>query len=234
MTASVRKLLRQVWPVALFAVAMAYFESAVVVYLREIWGISDSLFPALPMFEAGGEQLLKIEVGRELATLVMFVALGFAVARTRVQWWAVILIAFGVWDIFYYVWLEVCIGWPASLGEWDVLFLVPGQMTGPVYAPVSVSALMILGGVLFLHCENQGRRVRFNGRFWSLLAGAFVLILISFYTNGFPTTGEKTEADLTYWWPLLVVGDGLGIAAMLTAVRKGPALAEAQSPQSSS
>jgi len=207
--------------VVVFAVAMAYLESAVVVYLREIWGIGDSLFPVLPMFEAD-EWLIRVEVGREFATLVMLITLACAVARTRVQWWAAILIAFGIWDIFYYVWLEVCIGWPASLGEWDVLFLVPGQMTGPVYAPVSVSALMIVAGMLFLHCENQGRHVRFNGRFWALLVGAFVLILISFYTNGFPTTGEKAEADLTYWWPLLVVGDGLGIAAMLTATRKEP------------
>ena len=231
MTASVRKLVRQVWPVVLFAVAMAYLESAVVVYLREIWGIGDSLFPVLPIFEAD-EWLLNVEVGREFATLVMLVALAYAVARTRVQWWAAILIAFGVWDIFYYVWLEVCIGWPASLGQWDVLFLVPGQMTGPVYAPVSVSVLIIIAGVLFLHCENQGRRVQFEGRFWALLVAAFVLILISFYTNGFPTTGEKTEADLTYWWPLLVGGDGLGIAAMLTATRQLLPLAETQSPQS--
>jgi hypothetical protein len=95
-------------------------------------------------------------------------------------------------------------------------------MTGPVYAPVSVSVLMIAAGVLFLRCENAGGRVRFDGRFWALLVGGFVLILISFFTNGFPTTGEKTDADLTYWWPLLVAGDGLGLAAMLTATRKKP------------
>jgi hypothetical protein len=219
MKPSVRKLVRQVWPVVLFAVAMAYLESAIVVYLREIWQIGDSLFPVLPMFDPETQRLLVVEVGREFATLVMFVALAYAVARTRVQWWAAILIAFGVWDIFYYVWLEVLLGWPASLAAWDVLFLVPGQMTGPVYAPVSVSALMVLAGVLFLHCENEGGRVRFSGTFWALLVGGFVLILVSFFTNGFPSTGDKTEADLTYWWPLLVVGDALGLAAMLSATR---------------
>ena len=219
MEPSVRKLLRQVWPVALFAVAMAYLESAVVVYLRDIWEIGKSLFPVLPIFAEQTHRVLAVEVGREAATLVMFVALAFAVARTRVQWWAVLLIAFGVWDIFYYVWLKVLIGWPASLATWDVLFLVPGQMTGPVYAPVSVACLMVVAGVLFLHCENEERRVRFGRLFWGLLVGGFVLILISFYTNGYPSTGEKIEADLAYWWPLLVVGDGLGIAAMLCAVR---------------
>ncbi len=221
MKPSVQKLIRQVWPVALFAVAMAYLESAVVVYLRAVWEIGDSLFPPLwtGALSAETRQLLRIEVGRELATMVMFLGLAFAVARTRAQWWAAVLIAFGVWDIFYYVWLKVFIAWPASLGTWDVLFLIPGQMTGPVYAPVSVAVLMTTAGVLFLHCENEGHRVRFGLWFWVLLLGGFTLIFVSFFTNGFPTTGMKTEADLTYWWPLLVVGDGCGVAALLYAVR---------------
>ena len=101
-----------------------------------------------------------------------------------------------------------------------MLFLIPGQMTGPVYAPVSVSVLMVLAGVLFLYCENTGRRVHFSGTFWALLAAGFVLIFISFFTNGFSTTGDKTEAELTYWWPLLVAGDACGLGAILVAVRE--------------
>ena len=220
MTSATRKVVRQVWPVALFAVGMAYLESAIVVYLREIWEIGDTLFPVMPMFAPETQRLMLVEVGREAATLVMFVALAFAIARTRAQWWAVVIIAFGVWDIFYYVWLEVLLGWPASLGTWDVLFLLPVQMTGPVYAPVSVAFLMVVAGVLFLHCENLGRRVRFDVRFWALFVAGFVLVLISFYTNGVPSTGDKTEADLVYWWPLLILGDGLGVAAMLSATRE--------------
>jgi hypothetical protein len=213
------KLVRQIWPVVLFAAAMAYLESAVVVYLRQIWGMNDSIFPALRIFNPQDARLLTIEIGREAATMAMLLAVAFAAGRTRVQWWAVLVISFGVWDIFYYVWLKVFIAWPASLGTWDVLFLIPGQMTGPVYAPVSVSALMVLAGVLFLRCENAGRRVHFSGLFWALLAAGFVLIFASFFTNGFPTTGDKTEADLTYWWPLLVLGDGCGLGAILAAVR---------------
>jgi hypothetical protein len=194
----------------------------VVVYQRELWEIGESLFPP-HWTETHTEQtlrLLRIEVGRELATMVMFLGLAFAVARTRAQWWAAVLIAFGAWDIFYYVWLKVLIAWPGSLGTWDVLFLIPGQMTGPVYAPLSVAVLMTAAGVLFLHCENEGHRVRFGLWFWVLFLSGLALVFVSFFTNGFPTTGMKTEAELTYWCPLLVLGDGCGVAAMLWAVRE--------------
>jgi hypothetical protein len=249
MGGAIHKLVRQMWAVALFAVAMAFFESAVVVYLRAVWQIGDSLFPVKPFLEErANDPLLRVEAAREAATLVLFLALAWAVARAhavrgggaaprkRVVWWAVVLLAFGVWDIFYYVWLVVCLGWPASLATWDVLFLLPVQMTGPVYAPVSVSVLMIAGALLFLHCENTGRRVRLDAWVWVLFAAAFAAILASFYTNGVPSTGGKGEADLVYWWPLLILGDGLGLVAMLRAARelfakptRGPDLYESRS-----
>ena len=231
MSGAVGKLVRQVWAVALLATAMAFLESAVVVYLREIWQIGDSLFPFdQALFEAT-KHIFVIEVGREAATLVILLTLAWAVARTRAQWWAVLLVAFGTWDIFYYVWLVACLGWPASLGTWDVLFLLPVQMTGPVYAPLSVSVLMIAGALLFLHCENTGRRVRFDVWVWALFAAGLAAILVSFYTNGVPSTGDKTEAELVYWWPLLVLGSGLGLVALLRATRELWSRAETQSSQ---
>ena len=35
------------------------------------------------------------------------------------------VVAFGVWDIFYYVFLKMMCGWPHSLFDWDILFLLP-------------------------------------------------------------------------------------------------------------
>ena len=43
--------------------------------------------------------------------------------------------AFGLWDICYYVWLWVILRWPASLLDFDVLFLIPLPWIGPVLAP---------------------------------------------------------------------------------------------------
>lgn len=63
---------KNLWWVGLFAVAMAYLESAVVVYLRRIYGISD-LILSVPSFDP---QIGAVELGRELATLIMLLAVG--------------------------------------------------------------------------------------------------------------------------------------------------------------
>ena len=57
-------------------------------------------------------------------------------------------IAFGVWDIFYYVFLKMMCGWPHSLVDWDILFLIPLPWWGPVLAPVLIASLMIAWGTL--------------------------------------------------------------------------------------
>ena len=41
------------------------------------------------------------------------------------QWAAAFLIAFGMWDITFYLFLRLLIHWPASVLTWDLLFLIP-------------------------------------------------------------------------------------------------------------
>jgi len=57
-------------------------------------------------------------------------------------------ITFGLWDIFYYIWLRVFIGWPQSILEPDLLFLIPLPWWGPVLSPVLIALLMVIGGIL--------------------------------------------------------------------------------------
>lgn len=75
-----------------YAVAMAYLESAVVVYLQlALGGSVGAIFPLRPAIETG--DLVAIEVGRETATLVMIAAVGMLAGRTRVErlaWGAVV------------------------------------------------------------------------------------------------------------------------------------------------
>jgi len=137
---------RRTWLiVVLFGVAMAWMESATVAYLRLL---VDRVNPyqtrPLPLHP----ELASTEVIRELATMLMLLAVGWLAGRdwrTRLSY---SLIAFGVWDIFYYVFLAVIVGWPRSVLDWDVLFLIPLPWWGPVIAPAIIAALMIIGGTM--------------------------------------------------------------------------------------
>ncbi|MFZ2644042.1 MAG: hypothetical protein WA117_23830 [Verrucomicrobiia bacterium] len=133
------------WVVVLFAVAMAWVESAAVLYLRTLIGRIDPYQPnPLPSF--GGFAMA--EAIREVATMIMLAGAGWLAGRGWRARFGYFVIAFGVWDIFYYVFLRPLTGWPKGLLDWDVLFLIPLPWWGPVVAPCLVAGLMILFGTL--------------------------------------------------------------------------------------
>ena len=169
---------KAVWPrlavVAVFALAMAYLESATVVYLRALFHISGdlvtftptrgSIWFSLPYFTLlRPAALVKVlptaniayaEVGREAATIVMLLAIGWLSGRNLKTRSAYFFFAFGVWDIGYYLFLRLLIGWPASFKALDVLFLIPGPWLAPVFLPVLISAAMILVSMLVIRREG--------------------------------------------------------------------------------
>ena len=108
--------------VVAFAIGMAWVEAATVYYLRVM---VDRVNPyqANPLPMAG--ILGQVELVREAATLVMLFVLGTLAGRTWSARLGYSAIAFGVWDIFYYVFLKVMSDWPQSVFDWDVLFLLP-------------------------------------------------------------------------------------------------------------
>jgi hypothetical protein len=99
-----------------------------------------------------------VELVREAATMVMLLTIGMLAGsnwRARLGYSA---IAFGVWDIFYYVFLKAICGWPHSLMDWDVLFLLSLPWWGPVWAPMAIALLMILWGTLASQFESNSIR----------------------------------------------------------------------------
>jgi len=144
MTLSARA--RSTWlVVVLFAIGMAWVEAACVYYLRLLVGRLDP-YQANPLPAHGVVD--QVELVREAATLVMLFAIGMLAGLTWHSRLAYSAIAFGVWDIFYYVFLKVIYDWPKSLFDWDVLFLLPLPWWGPVLAPVCIAVLMIVWGTL--------------------------------------------------------------------------------------
>jgi hypothetical protein len=138
--------------VVIFAVGMAWVEAACVYYLRVM---VDRLDPyqanPLPMREVFG----RVELVREAATLVMLIAIGALAGRTWRTRLGYTATAFGVWDIFYYVFLKMICDWPKSLFDWDILFLLPLPWWGPVLAPLCIASLMIVWGTLVSQCIEK-------------------------------------------------------------------------------
>jgi hypothetical protein len=159
----------------IFFMAMAFLESAVVVYLRALYYPQGFEFPIVPMDEG----LVTTEIWREAATMVMLLAPAALVTRKALERFAWFCFGFGVWDIFYYVWLKVLLDWPESFGTMDLLFLIPIPWVGPVWAPVLVSAgLILLALVLLKGTSRPGFRL--NGPDLLLLSAGATFIIFSF------------------------------------------------------
>ncbi|MGB2690698.1 MAG: hypothetical protein WBC36_17085 [Desulfobacterales bacterium] len=153
-----------VW-VVVFAIAFAWVESAVVVYLREIYFDGEFSFPLLVKWEDGKhviDPLVRIEFVREIATIIMLVAVGWFAGRNRFQKFCFFMIAFGIWDIFYYIWLYVMVGWPENLMTWDLLFYVPLPWVGPVITPVLIALAMVVAGSLIVYYDEKGYDFRWR------------------------------------------------------------------------
>jgi hypothetical protein len=131
--------------VVVFALGMAWVEAASVYYLRVMVDRLDP-YQANPLPMRG--VLEQVELVREAATLLMLLTIGALAGRTWRTRLGYTAIAFGVWDILYYVFLRVICGWPKSLLDWDVLFLLPLPWWGPVLAPVCIALLLIAWGTL--------------------------------------------------------------------------------------
>jgi hypothetical protein len=78
----------------------------------------------------------------------MLLCIGWIAGETFQSRVGFTFIAFGLWDIFYYIWLWVFIGWPRSVFELDLLFLIPLPWWGPVLSPVLIALLMVTGGII--------------------------------------------------------------------------------------
>ena len=206
----------------LFGVAFGFVEAAVVVYLRTLAqpiragaGLPASdIFPLLNVDAIGPvRRLVGIELAREGATLVMLATVAWAVAGNARAWLAAFGVAFGVWDLTFYAWLWVMIGWPTSLSTWDLLFLLPVPWAAPVLAPVIVAGSVAVGGAIAL-ARLPERVSRFA---WTLMLLGAVVLLVSFMWDWrYWVAGGMPRA---FPWMIFAAGEILGMAGFVASLR---------------
>ena len=204
---------RLAW-LTIYAVAMAYLESAVVVYLRAIYYPHGFDFPLSLM----PPEMVAIETGREAATLVMLLGVAMLAGADRWERFLAFCFSFGVWDIFYYAWLWLFLRWPSSLFTWDVLFLIPVPWIGPVLAPVLVSVALVTGSLLMLRLKAQGVRLGFSGPVWTAAVTGGLLVLGSFVLD-FPSVLRQTLPP-PFHWGVFAIGVGLTMSALALGVSR--------------
>lgn len=152
--------------IVIFSIAFAFIESSVVIYLRHLLGASQPainqnsvllLLPGIAFLQPQtaleiitNSQLLLVEMIREAATITMLAMVALLAARSIKEAFAFFFLSFGIWDIFYYVFLKLIIDWPKSLFDLDTLFLLPVPWIGPVFVPVIISAIMVSLSLIYL------------------------------------------------------------------------------------
>jgi hypothetical protein len=190
-----------------FAAGMAWVEAACVYYLR---AMVDRLEPyqanPLPMQGVLGP----VEFVREAATLVMLLTVGWIAGRSRTTRLGYTAIAFGIWDIFYYLFLKIICDWPKSLFDWDILFLIPLPWWGPVIAPISIALLMILWGTLVTLDAVRDTVTAATSIWWRFNALGAALALYVFMADSFHAVSQELNVPRTvlptvFNWPVFAL-----------------------------
>jgi hypothetical protein len=230
--ACVPAMFRPGWVLAglfLFGVGFGFVEAVVVVDLRAVLHpisqltgrtSSDGVFPLftldqLDLADPVAGRLMRIETCREAATLVMLAGAGLAAGRNFLQRFAAFSIAFGVWDLCYYLALKLLLAWPASMWTWDVLFLIPVPWAAPVLAPALVATSMVIAGSTVLLWESTGRSFRLGRWHWAAIVAGGLILFASFCWDWRTLAGGGLPG--TFPWPLFLAGEGLACGAVLHA-----------------
>jgi hypothetical protein len=156
-----------------------------------------------------------------VATLVMLATVGAIAGGTRKIRLGYMAVAFGTWDIFYYVFLAAISGWPQSPFDWDVLFLLPLPWWGPVLAPVCIACLMIVWGTLASRRAGHPLAAatpaawRLNGLGVALALYAFMADSLRVISQGLDAT--TSVLPKTFNWFLFAIAFALMAAPLVQA-----------------
>jgi hypothetical protein len=216
---------RMRWVIVMaFASAMAWVEAASVFYIRALVGrIEPYQADPLPLAAMRGA-LGTVELWREASTLVMIATVGLLAGRTWRRRAGYAALAFGAWDILYYVFLRLISGWPRTLFDWDILFLLPLPWWGPVLAPVSIALVMIIWGTLATQSNDAAKGTRWT---WMLGCAGVALALAVFMIDAWRALPDGREAVLqvlpaTFNWPVFCVAVLLMASPALHQIVFGP------------
>jgi len=217
---------------SIFGIAFAFIEAAVVVYLRQLYYPQGFQFPLSSLMP---DFIYLIEIFREFSTIIIIVSVAFLCGKRFIERFAYFLYIFAIWDIFYYVFLKVTLGWPSSILTWDLLFLIPVPWTSPVLFPIICSVTMIVLSILLYNLNCRYNLNNLSGPEWGLLIGGAFIVFISFiweyvkfiFDNiNLVSDSESLKiisagfAPGEYHWEVFIIGEIFIISAIVFILRR--------------
>ncbi len=202
--------------VILFAIAMGLLEAICVDYIRQIIFPPDGNIANTPISDFN----FTLEAIRESMTIIMITTLSILAAfnwRTRL---AMFFLAFGIWDIFYYVGLKIFLDWPATIMDWDTLFLIPVAWYSPIIVPILISTYFIIGSIFIIIHEGNGTKLKFSFSVVLLQFLGFAVWFYSFVKNS-AMISENGYINVEYSWALFFLGLIFGISSLIAAFMLG-------------
>jgi hypothetical protein len=148
---------RELLTSAMFALSFGFVEGAVAIYLGVAVGLlSGHAGPLSDVARLSADlhgqsqplsnlppSLLRVEVFREAASMLMLLSVAILAQHKRRERFAVFLWIFALWDLGYYVALWATVRWPDSPTSADVLFFIPVPWTSQVWFPLLTSILTV-------------------------------------------------------------------------------------------
>jgi len=196
----------------ILALAFGWIEASSVVYLRDVYlrevslqgtndftGLSVSLM-SLP------SHLVAVEMAREACTIFVLAAVAWLAGRRPADRAGAFLVSFGIWDLTYYAVLRLVQGWPDGLRAWDILFLIPLPWVAPVWAPVTVATLFVVGGSYLFWTPRRQRRYRWPDV--SVLTASALLTMTAFLVESTAAADHRVSEGFPVWlfWAGVVLG----------------------------
>jgi hypothetical protein len=225
---------RTIFLLTFFSIAMGFMESAVVIYLRELYYPGGFKFPLVPIPPG----IALTEFLREAATLIMLTIIGIIAGKNTAQRFSFFLFCFAAWDLFYYVFLKLFLNWPESFFTPDILFLIPFRWVGPVIAPCIASLTMIGLMLMVIYYQNRKVVTHIRRNEWLLLVTGTLVMIASFTQDYFayifnkqrpawnPASGNKLFQEFldyvpqSFNWLLFFSGEALLLAAILVMLKR--------------
>jgi hypothetical protein len=221
-----KETIKKIVVVTIFAIAMAFLEAVIVIYLRKLYYQGGFSFP-LKNIDA---YVLQIEWIREFFTIVMLASIGYLAAKRFSERFAYFLYSFAVWDIFYYIFLKLTLNWPDSIMTWDLLFLIPISWASPVIAPIICSLTMILFAIVIINLSDKNKNPKIILKEWIMLIIGSLFILYTFLfdygkiiiTNGLKNSILLTESYVpnSFNWFIFLIGELIILFAIFIFYKK--------------